>query len=59
MSEAAAASVPRHPLPEPAGAEWTWTDLNELPDGGPKTEIVEGALAVSPRPTHNHQYAAG
>jgi Uma2 family endonuclease len=46
------------PLPEPRGAEWTWEDLDALPDGGPKTEIVEGALVVSPKPAHNHQFAA-
>ncbi|MGH3267272.1 MAG: Uma2 family endonuclease, partial [Trebonia sp.] len=53
-----ASAIPSAPaLPEPQGSEWTWADLQALPEGGPKTEIVEGALTVSPKPARNHQYA--
>lgn len=60
MSEAAVTAATSKPagLPEPKGMEWTWADLDALPDGGPKTEIVEGSLHVSPKPAHPHQYAA-
>ncbi|MGH8960062.1 MAG: hypothetical protein ACRDWT_02465 [Jatrophihabitantaceae bacterium] len=58
MSEAVVATPPAPSIPEPKGAEWTWSDLQALPGGGPKTEIVEGVVIVSPKPAHNHQYAA-
>jgi Uma2 family endonuclease len=41
----------RHP------GEWTYADLLAIPEDGPKAEIVEGNLVVSPSAAPKHQYA--
>jgi Uma2 family endonuclease len=46
-------------LPMPRGREWTWADLQEIPDDGHRYEIVDGSLHVSPSPSRPHQVAAG
>jgi Uma2 family endonuclease len=47
-------------LPLPQGREWTWADLQEMPeDDGHRYEIVDGSLYVSPGPRRPHQIAAG
>src|SRR4051812_13279837 len=44
----------------PQGREWTWADLQEIPDDdGHRYEIVDGSLHVSPSPSRPHQVAAG
>lgn len=57
MSEAVAVHAPQPAPLAPAGEEWTYADLLALPDDGPKCEIVEGSLVVSPSPSAAHQYA--
>jgi len=37
---------------------WTFDDLEALPDDGRRYEVVDGALLVSPAPTHWHQAVA-
>lgn len=59
MSEAVTVQAPHRAPLAPAGAEWTYADLLTFPEDGPKCEIVEGALIVSPSPSRPHQYAAG
>lgn len=47
-------------MPLPKGREWTWADLQEIPeDDGHRYEIVDGSLYVSPGPSRPHQVAAG
>lgn len=47
-------------MPVPRGREWTWADLQEIPDDdGHRYEIVDGSLYVSPSPSRPHQVAAG
>jgi hypothetical protein len=47
-------------MPLPKGREWTWADLQEIPDDdGHRYEIVDGGLHVSPGPSRPHQVAAG
>ena len=41
------------------GRDWTWADLQEIPDDGHRYEIVDGSLHVSPSPSRPHQVAAG
>jgi Uma2 family endonuclease len=43
----------------PYGRDWTWSDLQEIPDDGHRYEIVDGSLHVSPSPSRPHQIAAG
>jgi Uma2 family endonuclease len=46
-------------MPLPKGREWTWADLQEIPDDdGHRYEIVDGSLYVSPSPSRPHQVAA-
>jgi Uma2 family endonuclease len=46
-------------MPLPQGREWTWADLQEIPDdNGHRYEIVDGSLYVSPGPSRPHQVAA-
>lgn len=40
------------------GGPWTFDDLDALPDDGQRYEVVDGALLVSPAPTHFHQAIA-
>jgi Uma2 family endonuclease len=42
----------------PYGRDWTWSDLQEIPDDGHRYEIVDGSLHVSPSPSRPHQVAA-
>ena len=37
---------------------WTFAELESLPDDGQRYEVVDGALLVSPAPTHWHQAVA-
>ena len=37
---------------------WTFDDLESLPEDGRRYEVVDGALLVSPAPTHWHQAIA-
>ena len=46
-------------LCRPHPGEWTYADLLAIPEDGPKCEIVEGNLVVSPSPSHGHQFAIG
>ncbi len=47
-------------MPLPKGREWTWADLQEIPeDDGHRYEVVDGSLYVSPAPSRPHQVAAG
>jgi Uma2 family endonuclease len=39
--------------------DWTWDDLQEIPDDGHRYEIIDGSLHVSPSPSRPHQVAAG
>jgi Uma2 family endonuclease len=39
--------------------DWTWADLQEIPDDGHRYEIIDGSLYVSPSPSRPHQIAAG
>jgi hypothetical protein len=39
-------------------AEWTVDDLDRLPDDGPRYELLDGILLVSPAPARLHQRAA-
>jgi Uma2 family endonuclease len=41
------------------GRDWTWADLQEIPDDGHRYEIIDGSLYVSPSPSRAHQIAAG
>jgi Uma2 family endonuclease len=41
------------------GRDWTWADLQEIPDDGHRYEIIDGSLYVSPGPSRPHQVAAG
>ena len=50
---------PASPLSRPHLSEWTYADLLAIPEDGPKCEIVEGNLVVSPLPSHGHQFAIG
>lgn len=40
------------------GRDWTWADLQEIPDDGHRYEIIDGSLYVSPGPSRPHQVAA-
>ncbi len=43
----------------PLSREWTWADLQKLPeDNGRRYEVVDGSLHVSPSPSRPHQVAA-
>jgi Uma2 family endonuclease len=42
----------------PRGRDWTWADLQDIPDDGHRYEIIEGSLHVSPSPSRPHQLAA-
>ena len=47
-------------MPLPQGREWTWADLQEIPeDVGHRYEIIDGSLCVSLGPSRPHQVAAG
>jgi Uma2 family endonuclease len=37
---------------------WTFDDLDDLPEDGRRYEVVDGALLVTPPPTHFHQAVA-
>ncbi len=37
--------------------EWTWDDLQELPDDGNRYEVIDGELFVTPSPAWRHQRA--
>ncbi|MEP6730558.1 MAG: Uma2 family endonuclease [bacterium] len=39
--------------------EWTFDDLDDLPDDGNRYEIIDGELFVSPGPSSRHQEAVG
>jgi hypothetical protein len=39
------------------GRDWTWADLQEIPDDGHRYEIIDGSLYVSPSPSRPHQVA--
>ena len=39
--------------------EWTFDDLNDLPDDGNRYEVIDGELFVSPAPALRHQEAVG
>ena len=41
------------------GRDWTWADLQQIPDDGHRYEIIDGSLYVSPSPSRPHQIAAG
>ena len=41
------------------GRDWTWADLQQIPDGGHRYEIIDRSLYVSPSPSRPHQIAAG
>jgi len=43
----------------PRWRDWTYADLQDLPDDGRRYEIVDGSLHVSPSPSRPHQVAAG
>ena len=40
------------------GHDWTWADLQEIPDDGHRYEIIDGSLYVSPSRSRPHQVAA-
>jgi Uma2 family endonuclease len=40
------------------GRDWTWADLQEIPDDGHRYEVIDGSLYVSPSPSRPHQVAA-
>lgn len=42
----------------PRRRDWTWADLQEIPDDGHRYEIVDGSLHVSASPTPRHQIVA-
>ena len=42
-----------------AGRPFTVAELDRMPDDGRRYEMLDGALAVSPRPTTIHQLVAG
>ena len=42
----------------PRRRDWTWADLQEIPDDGHRYEIIDGSLHVSPSPSRPHQIAA-
>jgi Uma2 family endonuclease len=42
-----------------AGRPFTVAELDRMPDDGRRYELLDGALAVSPRPTTVHQVVAG
>ena len=41
------------------GRDWTWADLQQIPDDGHRYEIIDRSLYVSPSPSRPHQIAAG
>jgi Uma2 family endonuclease len=46
-------------LPMPVSREWTWDDLQRLPErDGHRYEIIDGSLHVSASPTPRHQLVA-
>ena len=56
MSEALV-EAPASLLSRPHLSEWTYADLLAIPEDGPKCEVVEGNLVVSPSLGPTHQYA--
>jgi hypothetical protein len=40
------------------GRDWSWDDLQEVPDDGHRCEIIDGSLYLSPGPGRPHQIAA-
>jgi len=42
----------------PRRRDWTWADLQEIPDDRHRYEIIDGSLHVSPSPSRPHQIAA-
>ena len=42
----------------PPADGWTTDDLAASPDDGPRRELLDGVLLVSPGPTHMHQLMA-
>jgi len=46
-------------LPLPAHREWTVADLEGLPDDGPRYELLDGLLLVTPAPVLAHQDVVG
>ncbi len=42
-----------------AKRQWTWDDLQELPDDGNRYEVIDGELFVTPAPALRHQRAVG
>lgn len=44
--------------PQDIAGRWTFEDLERLADDGRRYEVVDGALLVSPAPSHFHQAVA-
>ncbi|MFW6092319.1 MAG: Uma2 family endonuclease [Actinomycetota bacterium] len=43
---------------DPGGEGFTVADLHALPDGGPRYELIDGSIIVSPSATHAHNIVA-
>ncbi len=46
-------------IPAPATGRWSVADYEQLPDDGPRYEIIEGVLRMPPAPILDHQFAGG
>jgi Uma2 family endonuclease len=58
MTAEVADAVDAVTLSMPRWRDWTWADLQEIPDDGHRYEIIDGSLHVSASPTPWHQIVA-
>jgi len=49
----------RTAMHKPATDHWTYEDYLKLPDDGPRCEIIEGELLMTPAPSWKHQDVLG
>lgn len=53
-----AAAAPTHPLHDPDERRYSVADLHALPDDGPRYELIDGRIIVSPSATGGHNAIA-
>ena len=46
-------------IPAPGAGRWSVADYEQLPDDGPRYEIMQGDLRMSPAPAIGHQFSNG
>jgi Uma2 family endonuclease len=47
------------PVPHPTGKPWTIADYRAMPEGGPRHELINGILYMTPAPRLPHQTTLG